>query len=163
MVAPGRATTSTPSGSIDTAAEPRTFVDTNVLVYARDASERGKQLVARATLETLWESGTGVVSTQVLQEFYAVATGHLRPPLSPAEAREVVERYSTWRVVTIEPSLIRAASHIHERHRISFWDALIVQAAIVAGASTLLTEDLHAGQSIEGVRVVDPFAPSDGR
>ncbi len=157
--------TSTPSVSTATGAEPRTFVDTNVLVYARDASEPAKQQLARAALESLWESGTGVISTQVLQEFYAVATGRLRTPLSPAEAREVVERYSAWPVVTIEPLLIKAASHIHERHRISFWDALIVQAAVVAGADTLLTEDLRAGQSIQGVRVVDPFAssPVDGR
>jgi predicted nucleic acid-binding protein len=75
-------------------------------------------------------------------------------------AREVIEQYRAWPVVVIEPSLILAASLVQERHPLSFRDALIIQAAVVSGAGTLLTEDLSAGRVIEGVRVVDPFAAS---
>lgn len=109
----------------------------------------------------LWHDRAGVLSTQVLQEFYDVGTRRLRPPVSISVAREVIEQYRAWPVVVIEPSLIIAASLVQERHHLSFWDALIVQAAVVAGAGTLLTEDLSAGQVIEGVRVVNPFLATD--
>ncbi len=99
-----------------------------------------------------------MLSTQVLQEFYDAGTRRLRPPVTRSVAREVIEQYRAWPVVVIEPSLIIAASLVQERHQLAFWDALIVQAAVVSGAGTLLTEDLNAGQVIEGVRVVDPFA-----
>lgn len=146
------------SASIVTAAERPEFVDSNVLLYAHDRSEVLKQPIAATLLARLWRDRTGVLSTQVLQEFYHVATQRLRSPISRAVAREVVERYSAWPVVLIEPATIVGASMLQERHRVSFWDALIVQAAVIAGAGTLLTEDLSAGEVIGGVRVVNPFA-----
>jgi predicted nucleic acid-binding protein len=133
------------------------FVDTNVLLYAHDRSERVKQPIARVVLEELWNSGTGAVSTQVLQEFYSAATRKLTPGMRPADAREIVALYSTWTVVLIEPSLILNASRLQEDHSLSFWDALIVEAARAAGARRLLTEDLNDGQEIHGVRIEDPF------
>jgi len=138
------------------------FVDTNVLVYAHDASDAAKQPVARGVLEALWTSGEGVLSTQVLQEFYAVATRKLDPPMTPAEAREVVSLYSTWPVVLLEPSLILTASRLQEHHQLSFWDALIVEAARAIGAGRLITEDLSDGQVIEGVRIENPFGTKTG-
>jgi len=139
-----------------------TFVDTNVLLYAHDASETVKRPIARDALERLWADGTGAISTQVLQEFYVVATRKLAVPMSRSEAREVVDVYSAWRVITIDPSIIIAASVLEEEHTLSFWDALIVEAARIAGAGLLLSEDLQAGRDIGGIRIRNPFAVEPG-
>lgn len=138
-------------------AERRTFVDTNVLLYAHDTSEAEKQPIARALLDDLWVDRTGVLSTQVLQEFYVIATRKLASPLSRAEAREIVDLYRLWPVILIEPALILNASRLEEDHQLSFWDALIIEAARVAGAERLATEDLQTGRVIAGVRIENPF------
>ena len=140
-----------------TSADDRTFVDTNVLVYAHDASEQARKPLARAALKRLWSTRTGVISTQVLQEFYVVATSPNKLGMSPSEAREIIDLYSAWPVVLLEPVLILAASRLHETATISFWDALIVEAARVAGAGRILSEDLARGQLFEGIRVENPF------
>jgi predicted nucleic acid-binding protein len=134
-----------------------TFVDTNVLVYAHDRSEPAKQSVAREVLERLWTDRAGALSTQVLQELYVVATRKLNPPMPRAAARELVALYGAWLVVEVDVSLIIAASELEERHTLSFWDALIVEAARRAGATRLLTEDLQPGRRIGGVGIEDPF------
>jgi predicted nucleic acid-binding protein len=139
-------------------AERRAFVDTNVLLYAHDASEIAKQPVARAVLQELWQRRSGAISSQVLQEFYVTATRKLPQPLSRVEAREIIDLYSTWPVITIDPNAILAATRIEEAHQVSFWDALILEAARIAGAELLLTEDLGHGQIVEGVRIENPFA-----
>ena len=139
------------------AGDGRAFVDTNVLLYAYDAGEVAKQPVAKATLDQLWRERNGTLSTQVLQEFYSVATRKLDPPVRRPEAREIIDLYAAWPVVVIDPSLILAATRIEEAHQLSLWDALIVEAARVAGAERLLTEDLQHGQTIEGVRIENPF------
>jgi predicted nucleic acid-binding protein len=135
----------------------RTFVDSNVLLYAHDLSERTKQPIARAVLEDLWSTRTGVVSTQVLQEFYVVATRRFDPPIPRAEAREIIALYAAWTVVQVDPALILDAAVLEERHTLSFWDALIVEAAARAGATRLLTEDLQHGRRISGLSIEDPF------
>jgi predicted nucleic acid-binding protein len=134
-----------------------TFVDTNVLAYAHDRSETRKQPVAQARLEELWRERTGVLSTQVLQELYVVATRKLATPMPRTTARRVVALYAEWPVVQVDVPLILAASDLEERHTLSFWDALVVEAARRAGATRLLTEDLQAGRRIAGVRVENPF------
>ena len=134
-----------------------TFVDTNVLVYAHDRSEVSKQPVARGLLEGLWANRTGVLSTQILQEFYVVATRKFDPPLSRRAAREIVVLYGTWPLVQIDLPLILMASELEERHKLSFWDALVVEAARRAGAARLVTEDLHDERAIGGVRIENPF------
>jgi predicted nucleic acid-binding protein len=139
------------------AADRRAFVDTNVLLYAHNSTEATKQPIARTLLEGLWQTRMGVISTQVLQEFYVVATGRFKRPLARNEAREIVELYSAWPVVLLAPSIILSATQLEERHQVSFWDALILEAARVAGAERLLTEDMQHGQVIEGVRVENPF------
>jgi len=136
----------------------RTFVDTNVLAYAHDRSETRKQPLAEALLGTLWETRTGTLSTLVLQEFYVVATRKFNPPMSRRAAREVVALYGEWPTVQADTELILAASELEERHRVSFWDALIVEAARRAGATRLVTEDLQAGRRFGDVRIEDPFA-----
>ena len=139
------------------ASAARAFVDSNVLLYAYDASETVKQPVARATLERLWGDRNGAVSTQVLAEFYNAATRKLDPPMSRAGAREIIALYTAWPVIVLEPALILAATRIEEEHQLSLWDALVIEAARVAGAERLLTEDLQHGQVIGGVRIENPF------
>ena len=134
------------------------FVDTNVLVYAHDASETARQPVAQAVLTELWRTRTGTMSTQVLQEFYVVATRKYDPPMPRREARDLVDAYSHWPLVQIDVPLIVAASQLEERHTLSFWDALIVEAARRAGATRLVTEDLQTGRRIVGVLIDNPFA-----
>jgi predicted nucleic acid-binding protein len=134
-----------------------TFVDTNVLAYAHDRSESRKQPVAQARLEELWRERTGVLSTQVLQELYVVATRKLATPMPRTTARRIVAVYAEWPVVQVDVPLILAASDLEERHTLSFWDAVVVEAARRAGATRLLTEDLQAGRRIAGVRVENPF------
>ena len=134
-----------------------TFVDTNVLAYAYDRSETVKQSVAQAQLEVLWRNRTGTLSTQVLQEFYVVATRKLAAPMHRTTARKIVALYAEWPVVQVDAPLLLAASELEERHTLSFWDALIVEAARRSGATRLLTEDLQAGRRIGGVRIENPF------
>ena len=134
-----------------------TFVDTNVLIYAYDRSAADKHRAARRWLSDLWEMRTGVLSTQVLQEFYVNATRKLPRPLPPGRARLIIARYATWPVHRIEPGDILQASEVEQQYGVSFWDALVVVAASRLGAARLLTEDLQHGQTIAGVRIENPF------
>jgi predicted nucleic acid-binding protein len=135
----------------------KTFVDTNILMYAHDVGARRKQPIAELALRELWNNQTGVLSPQVLQEFYFNATRKGIRPLLRDEARLVVASYSAW-CIEISQAEIFAAFRIEDVAKISFWDALIISAALKAGATTVLSEDLNAGQSIAGVRIVNPFA-----
>ena len=139
------------------ATDDQTFVDTNILVYAHDRSETRKQPLAEALLEGLWASRTGSLSTQILQEFYVVATRKFDPPMSRRAAREIVGLYATWPLVQVDLPLILTASQLEERHKMSFWDALVVEAARRAGATRLVTDDLQSGRTIGGVRIENPF------
>jgi predicted nucleic acid-binding protein len=136
----------------------RTFVDTNVLLYAHDASETEKQPIARELLEELWADRSGVVSTQVLQEFYVVATRKFQPPMRRSEAREIVTLYATWSVVQVDVGLILDAAALEDRAQLSFWDALIVEAARRAGAVRLVSEDFQAGRRLAGITIDNPFS-----
>jgi predicted nucleic acid-binding protein len=133
------------------------FVDTNVLVYAFDTSEPRKR--ARA-LELLADEGVDlVVSAQVLNEFYWVATRKLTPPLAPEMAHEVVRELSLGRVVPVDAGLVDRAIELSRSHQLALWDAGVVVAAQTAGCGVLWSEDLHAGQRFDGVVVRDPFTP----
>lgn len=134
-----------------------TFVDTNILVYAQDTHDEPKHRAAEKLLTQLWTSGLGVLSTQVLQEFYNVATRKLQPPLTPMQARQVVHNYSEWCRVDTDPLLIIAASRLSEQHSVNFWDALIIDAALRVGATELVTEDLHHGRQFGELTVRNPF------
>ena len=138
-------------------AEPLTFVDTNLLACAHDPSEARKQPIAQALLEALWQDRGGVLSTQVLQELYVVTTRKFNPPMQRPAARELVALYAQWPVVQVDVPLILAASSLEARHTLSFWDALIVEAARRSGATRLLTEDLQSGRRIGGVQIENPF------
>jgi predicted nucleic acid-binding protein len=133
----------------------RVFIDTNVIVYADDLDAGVKRERAQEILHQVFIDGNGVVSTQVLQEFFVAATRKLG--VAPEVARRKVELLARLDVVTIEPSFIVEAIDLHRLHSLSFWDALIVQAAAASGCRRLLTEDLQSGRSIAGVRIENPF------
>ena len=133
------------------------FVDTNVLVYARDANETGKQPLAEAWLEALWRQHRGRLSYQVLHEYYVTVTRKLRPGIPVQDARDDVRALMSWRPVSADGVMLEAAWAVQDRYGLSWWDALIVSAAQVAGTNDLLSEDLQAGQALGGVLVVDPF------
>jgi predicted nucleic acid-binding protein len=133
----------------------RSFLDTNVLVYADDKLAGQKQAKAQDLIEEALRTGNGVVSTQVLQEYFAVTTRKLGVPPEAAQLR--VETYAPLTAVTIDVEHILQAIKLHRLHQINFWDALIVHAANRSGCSRLLTEDLQVGRIIEGVEIVNPF------
>jgi predicted nucleic acid-binding protein len=136
----------------------KTFVDTNVLIYAHDVDAKAKHEAAKRVLEGLWSERTGVLSMQVLQEFYVNVTRKIPHPISKESARLVVSTYTTWCIDTT-PAEIATAFRIEDESRIGFWDALIVASAVKSGAGRILSEDLNAGQTIAGVRIENPFAP----
>ena len=133
------------------------FVDTSVLVYAHDRAAGVKHTRARQLVEDLWNSGKGVLSTQVLQELCVSLRRKARHPLSLEEVRLLIEDYLSWQVVINTPPAIIQALELEARYKISFWDALIVQAAENSGVAILYSEDLSAKQSYSSIRVVNPF------
>lgn len=135
----------------------KAFVDTNILIYAYDVDAGEKHAIAADLIRQLWHSGMGLLSTQVLQEFYVNVTAKMSPTLSLSAARSIIARYLVWHVEANTPESVLRASEIQERNRLSFWDALIIAAASSAGAVTLYTEDLNHGQVMEGVRIHNPF------
>lgn len=135
----------------------KTFVDTNILLYAYDHAAGWKQEICKQQVQDLWRQRCGVISTQVMQEFYNNATRKLRNPMNYAAARAELKRYEAWEVVQVDPSLIRIASEIQEANVLSFWDSLIVAAAQRANAASLLSEDLNHGQVIGNVRIHNPL------
>ena len=134
----------------------RVFVDTNIFVYAVDASAGAKHDAARHALDELWRTESGALSTQVLQEFYVTVTRELPRPMAKRTARDLVADYDAWTPYRPETSDVLAASELAERHRLSFWDALIIVSAQRAGASVLLSEDLKDGQAFGPVTVTNP-------
>ena len=133
----------------------RVFLDTNVLVYADDLSAGNKRARALALLGELIREARAVLSTQILQEYFVVATRKLG--VSPESARRKVEALSHLDVVLVRPELIIAAIDLHRLHSISFWDALVVRSAAAAGCARIVSEDLQHGQVLDGVRIENPF------
>jgi predicted nucleic acid-binding protein len=133
----------------------RSFIDTNVLIYADSAVAGKKQSRASALIAQCLSDGDGVISTQVLHEFVNAAIRKLALPLDLVRAR--VRLYSRFETVNASPVAVLDALDLHALHAISYWDALIVQAARQSGCVQLLTEDMQAGAVIGGVRIVNPF------
>jgi predicted nucleic acid-binding protein len=135
----------------------RYFVDTNILMYAHDTAAGEKHARARALVEDLWETRSGVVSTQVLQELAVNLRRKAKKPLDAKATREVVSDYLAWHSVVNGGDSIPEALELEARYEISFWDALVIQAAQIAGAEILYTEDLSDGQRYGTVRVENPL------
>jgi predicted nucleic acid-binding protein len=134
------------------------FVDANVLVYFRDASEARKQQRASEWMAWLWETRRGRVSFQVLHEFYVTVTQKLRPGMEHQAARRDARNLLVWDPVVADSVMMEGAWALQDRFGLPWWDALIVSAAQVGGCRYLLSEDLQDRQDFAGVRVVDPFA-----
>ena len=135
----------------------RVFVDTNVLVYLFDRDEPAKQARSRDILALGGEALRIVLSTQVLQEFYVSVTRKLTPPVPAPVALEAVQSFIRMEVVQITPTMVTEAIVGSQRDRISFWDALIVEAASEAGCGRVLSEDLQDCWQAGPVRIENPF------
>jgi predicted nucleic acid-binding protein len=150
MTAPGFADPRVPSGT-----EAPVFVDSNVFLYAVDDANPHKQEAARNWRAELWKSRRGRVSFQVLGEFYVNAVR--KRPAAREEARAEVRDLLTWNPVVVDAALLERGWKLQDRYGLSYWDALIVAAAKAASCRYLLTEDLQAGQKLDGIEVVNPF------
>lgn len=132
-------------------------MDTNVLLYAYDASNGSQHAIARELVGQLGRERRGALSVQVLQEFYVNAVAKIARPLSPSEARARLRILGRWPAHSPMPADVLAASSLAEDHRLSFWDAMIIRSATELRCERLLTEDLNHGQIIAGVEIVNPF------
>jgi predicted nucleic acid-binding protein len=135
----------------------RVFVDTNVIVYAYDKDAGKKHRIAADIMKDLWRSGLGTISTQILQEFFVTLTRKISAPMDISVVRETLRRLSKWDVSIIDADTIIRATELQERYNYSFWDSLIVAAAIAGGARTIFSEDLSDGLTIEGLTIKNPF------
>jgi predicted nucleic acid-binding protein len=138
------------------AAAERIFVDTSVLIHAHDLDSGLKRAIAEHVLKQIWQDESGVLSVQVLQEFYAAMTGGTSPVPRRA-ARDLLHAYSTWPVVTLDAADLLAASDLEERYRLGFRDALIVAAARKSGATLMLSDTLQPYRPITGLELQNPF------
>jgi predicted nucleic acid-binding protein len=133
----------------------KVFVDTNILVYSMDNHDKKKQSQCRKLLETLRAERLGVISTQVMQEFYVVATRKLG--IDPLLAKSILHSFENFETFAVQPETIKEAIDCSITNQVSFGDALVVAAAESAGCDELWTEDLSEGQTIRGVRIVNPL------
>jgi predicted nucleic acid-binding protein len=133
------------------------FVDTSILVYGHDRDAGEKHAIAEHVLRQLWADKMGVLSTQVLQEFYVHFTRAIASPSSRRSARELIEAYSVWAVTTLDAADVLAACDHAERHQVGVWDAMILVAAKKSRADVLLSENPFHGWHISGLEIRNPF------
>ncbi len=133
------------------------FCDTNILVYAYDRTAGAKREQARALIERLWRTRSGVLSVQVLQELFVTLTGKVATLLEPSAARGIVADLTTWRIIEPTATDVLFAIDAAARWQLSFWDAMIITTAQRAGSLVLWSEDLASGQTFDGLTVKNPF------
>lgn len=133
----------------------RSFIDTNVLIYAEANDVPAKQMAALALLKRLHEDGTGTLSTQILQEYCNVMIKKLKLPYPHIRAQ--LDLHAQFAVVQVTPAIIRAALDLHQTRSLGFFDAAVVASAQIAGCTTLYSDDMNAGEQIAGLRIVNPF------
>jgi len=133
------------------------FIDTNILLYAYDTGTEDKHETAAHLVTTLARSHEAVISVQVMQEFYVNAVHKIARPLTPEQACTRLEAFSRWYVHAPLPGDVTAAAQLSQRHQLSFWDAMMMLSAIRMKCDVVWTEDLNSGQTIEGVRICNPF------
>lgn len=135
------------------------FLDTNILVYAIDSSPEHsrKSNTSRQIISQCIQRGTGIISIQVLQEFFVVATRKIASPLTADQAMEFLNHISVMEIVSPDYDMVVAAVRTHKQYQTSFWDAMIIQAAVSTGCNALLSEDLQAGMEINGLTISNPF------
>lgn len=135
----------------------KVFVDTNILVYARDASEEAKQTTAKQWIAHLWQTRSGRLSYQSCNEYYVVTTQRLKPGLSKQQARDDIKAFEAWNPLPINQTVIENAWRIQDRYQFSWWDSLILSAAQILDCNYLLSEDLQHRQLVDGVEIINPF------
>jgi predicted nucleic acid-binding protein len=133
----------------------KAFVDANILVYAQDADAPRKRRLCRELITRLAASGDGVISTQVMQEFFVAATRKLG--VAPLAAKGILKTFTVFEIVQVTPALIHDAIDCAILNQLAFWDALILAAAAAAGCATVYSEDLNAGQTVLGVTIQNPL------
>jgi predicted nucleic acid-binding protein len=133
------------------------FFDTNILIYAVDHTDPIKRRKAGELLEREARAGNAIISTQVLQEFYSASTLKLKRPLNKLVAEEIVEELMTLPVKQVDTSIIQAAIKRNQTDQVSFWDALIIETALRAGARILWSEDMQHAREIDGLKIQNPF------
>ena len=136
----------------------RSFIDTNVLIYAQASDEPLKQGAALALLKNLYEENTGVLSTQVLQEYCNVALKKMKLPAQ--YVRTQLDLFEQFEVVQVTPAIIRAGLDLHQTRSVSFFDAVVLASAHASGCTVLWTEDMNANEVVNGVCIKNPFAPA---
>lgn len=134
----------------------RTFLDTNVLVYAEASDEPVKQKIALTVLKQHFDGGSGVISTQVLQEYCNVALKKLRLPASHVRAQ--LDLYERFELIQVTPAIIRSGLDLQQTRSVAFYDAIILASAQAAGCAVVLSEDMNVGELVGGVRIVNPFS-----
>ena len=158
MPAVKRSTTPLALPALQSSLQPplqRSFIDTNILVYADSPDEPAKQQVAIQLLTQLRQSGLGVISTQVLNEYCNVALNKLKR--SHAGVRAQLQFFTQFEVVNVTPQIVEAAVDLHQTRALSYFDALMVAAAQTSGCGVLFSEDMLAGEVVGGVRIWNPF------
>ncbi len=138
-------------------ADRKVFLDTNIIIYAYDVSAGDKHEIARKIMVDLWDSGLGVISTQVLQEFFVNITQKIPKPLDKRLTKDILSDLLKWDVVVNDGESILDAVEILFKYGYSFWDSLIIEAAMRSGSEVLLSEDLTHGQKINGLTINNPF------
>jgi len=136
----------------------KVFLDTNIITYAYDTSAGEKHRIANKILVETWDFGNGILSTQVLQEFFVSITRRIQKPLEVMRAKEIVGDLLTWDVMVNDGESILKAIDLHHHYHFSFWDSMIIQAALKGNAALLLSEDLSGGQTIHGLVIKNPFS-----
>lgn len=137
--------------------EGKVFIDTNILIYANDTSAGAKYEIAKEILVNLWNSGLGVLSTQVLQEFFVNITKKIPKPIKVDDAKDIVNDLLKWDVVINDGDCILEAIEIHKKHKYSFWDAMIVVSAVRGRCVILLSEDFSDKQTFNRTKIRNPF------
>ncbi|MCU0749986.1 MAG: PIN domain-containing protein [Akkermansiaceae bacterium] len=133
----------------------RSFLDTNILIYSVDRADPAKQNTALELIARHAKDRTGVISTQVLQEFYSAATRKLG--IDPLQARQHLRDFQIFDIVQVTPAIIEEGIDCSILHQLSFWDGLILAAAVTANSTELVSEDLSHGQKLQGITVRNPF------
>ncbi len=133
------------------------FVDTNILVYARDSSETEKQAGAERWLAKLWAHELGRLSAQVMNEYYVTVTRKLKPGLSKEQARADLRGLTVWQPLEISTTLIESAWDIQDQYGYSWWDTLVISSALFLSCTYLLSEDLQHDQQIGNLTIINPF------
>ncbi len=133
------------------------FVDTNILVYARDSSEPEKQLKSEQWLAHLWAHERGRISAQVMNEYYVTVTQRLKPGLSREQARMDLRSLAVWKPLEISATLIESAWDIQDQFGYSWWDTLVISSALVLDCGYLLSEDMRHEHKIANLTIINPF------